>query len=100
GTGQIGATLIRQYTRAGHEVKMTNARNVEKANKLADETGAKAVPVDQIVNDVEVLVVSIPLIAIPTLAKSIGAKISANTIIIDTTNYYPIRDGRIDEIEK
>jgi predicted dinucleotide-binding enzyme len=99
GAGQIGATLVRQYAKAGHEIKLTNATGIEKLRKLEEETGAKAVPLTEIVNDVEVLVVSIPLKEIPNLAKSLGETISPGTIVIDTTNYYPIRDGRIDEIE-
>ena len=99
GAGQIGAILITQYAKAGHQVKMTNASGIGKLKKLEDETGAKAVSLTEVVNDIEVLVVSIPLIEIPKLSKSLGQSISANTVVIDTTNYYPIRDGQIDEIE-
>ena len=99
GAGQIGATLIRQYSKARHEVKMTNASGIGKLKILEDETGAKAVSLTDVFNDIEVLVISIPLIEIPKLAKSLGQSISADTVIIDTNNYYPIRDGRIDEIE-
>lgn len=99
GAGQIGAALIKQYTKAGHDVKMTNATGIEKLKQLENETGAKAVSLPAIVNDIQVLVVSIPLIEIPTLAKSLKQTIPQDTIIIDTTNYYPIRDGRIEEIE-
>lgn len=99
GAGQIGAALIRQYSKAGHEVKMANARDLEKLKQLAEETGAMAVTLTEAVMDIDVLIVSIPLIEIPKLSKSIGQNISENTVIIDPTNYYPIRDGRIDEIE-
>ena len=99
GAGQIGAALIRQYTKAGHEVKMTNASGVQKLRTLESETGAKAVTLGEVVKDIQVLVVSIPFIEIPGLAKSLGQSISVNTVVIDTTNYYPIRDGRIEDIE-
>lgn len=99
GAGQIGAALIRQYTKAGHEVKMTNASGIEKLRTLEKETGAKAVTLGEVVKDVQVLVISIPFIEIPGLAKSLGQSISVNTVIIDTTNYYPIRDGHIEDIE-
>jgi hypothetical protein len=99
GVGQIGSALIRQYTKAGHQVKMTNARGVEKLKALESETGAKAVSLNEVANDIEVLVVSIPFIEIPKLSKALRQSISDNVIIIDTTNYYPIRDGRIEEIE-
>lgn len=99
GTGQIGAALIRQYSKAGHEVKMTNASGIGKLKNLENETGAEAVSLAEVVKDIEVLVISIPLKEIPRLSKSLGQSISAGTAIIDTTNYYPIRDGRIEEIE-
>lgn len=99
GTGQIGTTLIRQYTKAGHKVKMTNASRIEKLKALETETGAKAVSLSEVVKDIDVLIVSIPFVEIPGLAKALGQSISESTIVIDTTNYYPIRDGQIEEIE-
>jgi hypothetical protein len=99
GAGQIGSALIKQYAKAGHEVKMTNRSGVEKLKTLESETGAKAVTLSEVISDIDVLVISIPLIEIPKLAKAFGQNISDNTVIIDTTNYYPIRDGHIEEIE-
>jgi len=99
GAGQIGAELIRQYSKAGHKIKMVNASDAGKLKALEAETGAKAVDLRTVVSDIDVLVVSIPLIAIPALSKAIGGSIPANTVVIDTTNYYPIRDGKIDAIE-
>ncbi|MBV4360439.1 NADPH-dependent F420 reductase [Pinibacter aurantiacus] len=99
GAGQIGSALIRQYLKAGHEVKMTNATNLAKMKALEDETGAKPVSLTDVVKDVDALVVTIPSIEIPKLANSLGQSISSNTVVIDTTNYYPIRDGKIDELE-
>lgn len=100
GAGAIGETLIRQFTFAGHDVKMANANNSEKLKKIEAETSAKAVSLEHIAVDVDVLVISVPFVAIPELAKSLGKSISAGTVVIDTTNYYPIRDGVIDEIEE
>ena len=99
GAGQIGGALIRQYSKAGHRVKMANASGPEKLAGLALETGASAVTLMDVVVDVDVIVISIPLIEIPNLPKQLFKNASANTTIIDTCNYYPIRDGRIEEIE-
>jgi len=99
GAGQIGSTLIRQYSKAGHVIKMTNATDLTKMNALEDETGAKAVSLTDVVKDVDVLIISIPTIEIPKLAKPLGQSISGNTIVVDTTNHYPIRDGKIDDLE-
>ena len=99
GAGQIGEALIRQYTRAGHRVKMANASGIEKLKNLAEETGASAVTLADVVTDVDVIVIAIPMIEIPKLPKRIFKNIPVNTTIIDCCNYYPIRDGIIEDIE-
>ena len=99
GTGQIGGTLIRQYSKAGHRVKMANSSGIEKLSRLALETGASGVTLTDVVIDVDVVVIAIPLIAILKLPKRLFKNASANTTIVDTCNYYPIRDGRIEDIE-
>jgi predicted dinucleotide-binding enzyme len=99
GAGEIGGTLIRQYSRAGHRVKMANASGIEKLKSLALETGASAVTLADVVNDVEVIVISIPLIGILKLPPRLLDNTPVNTTIIDTGNYYPIRDGKIKDIE-
>jgi len=99
GAGQIGGALIRQYTKAGHIVKMTNSSGVEKLKSLSIETGAFAVTPADVVRDVDVIVIAIPLIEVAKLPRHLFNKIAATTTIIDTCNYYPIRDGIIEEIE-
>jgi predicted dinucleotide-binding enzyme len=99
GAGEIGGTLIRQYSRAGHKVKMANSGGIEKLKGLALETGASAVTLLDVVTDVDVIVISIPLIRILELPRNLFENTPANTVIIDTCNYYPIRDGIIKDIE-
>ena len=99
GAGEVGGTLIRQYARAGHSVKMANSSGIEKLQGLAIETGASAVTLGEVATDVDVIVISIPLIGILKLPEGLLKKASVNTTIIDTSNYYPIRDGIIQDIE-
>ena len=99
GAGLIGGTLVRQYTKAGHPVKVTNSSGPEKLKNLVLETGASAVSLTDAVTGVDVIVISIPLIEIPRLPKHLFKNTSANTVIVDTSNYYPIRDGIIEDIE-
>jgi 8-hydroxy-5-deazaflavin:NADPH oxidoreductase len=94
GAGEIGGTLIRQYSRAGHSVKMANFSDTEKLKRLALETGAAAVTLSDVITDVEVIVISIPLIGILKLPKGLFKNAPANITIIDTSNYYPIRYNR------
>jgi len=95
----MGGTLIRQYSTAGHSVKMANSSGIEKLKNLALETGASAVTLADVVTDVDVIVITIPLIGILKLPQHLFKNTSANTTIIDTCNYYPIRDGIIEDIE-
>jgi len=99
GAGEMGGTLIRQYSRAGHIVKMANSSGTEKLKSLALETGASAVKLTEVVTDVDVIVITIPLIGILKLPQHLFKNTSASTTVIDTCNYYPIRDGIIEDIE-
>jgi predicted dinucleotide-binding enzyme len=78
---------------------MANSGGAEKLKNLALETGALAVTLMEVVIDVDVVVIAIPMIAILQLPKQLFRNTSAGTTIIDTGNYYPIRDGRIEDIE-
>lgn len=62
------------------------------------ELGVMPSTQDQIVNDIEVLIISIPTMAIPELSDLI-AKVSDKVIVIDTSNYYPFRDGGIEDLK-
>src|SRR5688572_22569962 len=93
GAGEIGGTLVRQYSKTGHSVKMANSGGMEKLKGLALETGATAATLEKVVTDVDVIVISIPLIGILNLPQHLFKNISGNTVLIDTCNYYPIRDG-------
>jgi predicted dinucleotide-binding enzyme len=99
GAGEMGGTLIRQYSKAGHNVKMANSSGIEKLKNLALETGASAVKIAEVVTDVDIIIITIPLISLVKLPQGLVKNASANTIIIDTCNYYPIRDGIIEAID-
>src|SRR6266852_3361283 len=99
GTGDIGAVIIRKLRHAGYSVKMANSRGPESLKDLAENTGAIPVSVEQVVQDVDMLFIVLPQKSIPELPKGLLNKAKKETIVIDVGNYYPFRDGRIDEIE-
>ena len=98
GTGHIGKTLVRALSEAGHEVKVANSRGPETIPADILSFGAQAVMLDDAVKDVEALILSIPLNRIPDIAPVI-ASLPADAVVIDTSNYYPARDGKINAIE-
>ena len=100
GAGQIGGTLTRRLAALGHEVRVANSRGPGTLSDLASETGAKAVSVEDAVRGVDLVVVTIPQGHIADLPKNLFADAPAETVVIDTGNYYPReRDGRIEPIE-
>jgi predicted dinucleotide-binding enzyme len=94
GAGSIGATLARKLSAAGHDVKVANSRGPETIDADALAFGARAVTAAEAVEDVEVAIISVPLVRIPAIAPLV-AKLPAETVVIDTSNYYPMRDGHM-----
>ncbi|MFY0409299.1 NADPH-dependent F420 reductase [Solicola sp. PLA-1-18] len=99
GAGNIGSNLARAFTRAGHEVTVANSRGPETLGDLVAETGATALPVEDVTRGADVVVVTIPQGKTPDLPKDLFAGASDEVVVIDTNNYYPGRDGKIDAIE-
>ena len=60
GTGNIGATLARHFSRLGHEVYVANSRGSGSLTGLAAETGAIPVTVEAAARNGEVVMVAIP----------------------------------------
>lgn len=101
GAGQIGGTLTRRFRAVGHDVIVANSRGPETLADLADETGARAVPLAEITRDRDVVVLSIPTNRIDELPADLFADTDPALIVIDTSNYYPReRDGRVAGIEE
>ena len=101
GAGQIGGTLARRLTKLGHEVSIANSRGPESLARLAKETGAKPVTVEQAARAGDVVIVTIPMKNIPKLPAGLFKGVPDDVVVVDTGNYYPQqRDGRIDPIEK
>jgi len=99
GPGNIGEVIVRKLRDAGYPVKMANSRGPESLKDLAAKTGAIPASLEQVVQDVDMLFVVVPQKAIPELPKGLLNKARQETIVIDVGNYYPFRDGRIDELE-
>ena len=98
GAGHIGGTLTRRLTALGHDVSVANSRGPDTLSALASETGAHAVTVTEAAQDKDLVIVTIPEKGIPQLPKDLFAD-TDGTVVVDTGNYYPQRDGRIDAIE-
>ncbi len=98
GTGHIGKSLVKKLSAAGHAVKVANSRGPDTIAADLLTSGARAVTTEEALVDVDVVIVSIPLHRLPGVAP-LFARLPAETVVIDTSNYYPQRDGKIDAIE-
>ncbi|MDX2557814.1 NADPH-dependent F420 reductase [Streptomyces stelliscabiei] len=100
GAGNIGGNLTRRLTALGHEVSVANSRGPQTLTELAEETGATPVTVEEAARGAEVVVITIPLKAVPDLPSGLLDAAADGVAVIDTGNYYPRqRDGRIAAIE-
>jgi hypothetical protein len=97
GSGRIGSTVARLAVDAGHDVILSNSRGPESLADLVAELGprARAASGAEAAASGDLVLVSIPLLGYPSLpAASFAGK-----TVLDTGNYYPQRDGRIEALD-
>jgi 8-hydroxy-5-deazaflavin:NADPH oxidoreductase len=100
GIGNIGGTLARKLASTGHEVRVANSKGADAVRPFADEIGATASDTNGAISGADVVVLSIPLLAIENLPKDLLKDLPANVPVIDTSNYYPgLRDPQIADLD-
>ncbi|MCD0480851.1 NADPH-dependent F420 reductase [Streptacidiphilus sp. ASG 303] len=97
GSGNIGGTLARLAVDAGLDVVLSNSRGPETLADLVAELGprARAATPAEAAAAGDWVVVTVPLKAYGAMPRE---ELAGRTVI-DTTNYYPERDGRIEELD-
>jgi 8-hydroxy-5-deazaflavin:NADPH oxidoreductase len=88
GAGHIGGNCARQAVKAGHEVKLSFARDPAKLQELASELGQRASvgSAREAVEFGEVVILSVPWGAIPEALAQAGDL--TGKVVIDTTNQF------------
>jgi 8-hydroxy-5-deazaflavin:NADPH oxidoreductase len=100
GIGNIGGTLARKLSAAGHDVRVANSKGPEGVRSFANEIGATAVDARKAVDGVDAVIISIPFPAVSKLPKDLFDGVPRNVPVVDTGNYYPgLRDPQIPEID-
>jgi len=89
GTGNIGSTLARKLSAAGHDVRVANSRGLEGVKAFAAEIGATAADTCGAVEGADLIVISIPLPAVAELPKGLFDTVPQDVPVVDTGNYYP-----------
>jgi 8-hydroxy-5-deazaflavin:NADPH oxidoreductase len=97
GSGMIGGTVARLSVAAGYHVVVSNSRGPETLAELAAELGplATAGTAGQAAEAGDLVLVSVPVKAFGELP----VKPLAGKPVMDTGNYYPQRDGHINELD-
>jgi 8-hydroxy-5-deazaflavin:NADPH oxidoreductase len=95
GSGRVGGTLGRIWAGAGHSV-MFSSLDLEHDRKLAAEVGANASAGTprEAAKFGDVLLVSVPYHALPSVGKDLGVLLKGK-VVIDTCNPIASRDGDI-----
>jgi predicted dinucleotide-binding enzyme len=101
GAGNIGGTLAKRLSALGHQVEVANSRGPDTLRELERDSGARAVTNEQVVEDKNLIILTIPLKNVPKLPDGLFRDVPASVPVVDTCNYYPReRDGRIEAIEE
>ena len=97
GSGRVGSAIGAAWVKAGHEV-MFSSRNLEHDKSLAARLGrgARAGTPREAAAFGEVVMVSVPYHALPSVGKDLGDLLKGK-VVIDTCNPFPGRDGEIAE---
>ncbi|MCY9196472.1 NAD(P)-binding domain-containing protein [Bacillus atrophaeus] len=96
GAGTIGSIISKKLVENGHDVKIADARGIEYLE--GKELAGTPVRVEDAIENIDVLIISLPTKAMSSIRNMID-QAGEEVIIVDTSNYYPFRDDKIDEIE-
>ncbi|TWE03362.1 hypothetical protein FB545_0425 [Peribacillus frigoritolerans] len=93
GAGTIGSIISKKLVKNGHDVKIADARGIEHLE--GKELAGTPVLIEDVMTNIEVLIISLPLTALPSI-RNIIEQVGEEVIVVDTSNYYPSRDQEIE----
>ncbi len=96
GAGNIGQAIARLALASGHSATLSNSRGPETLEALAQAIGCDVARAADVPASSDIVVLTVPLAAV----FAISPGLLDGSIVIDTNNYYPDRDGRIDALDQ
>jgi predicted dinucleotide-binding enzyme len=95
GAGMLGSTLAKLWTEAGHEVRIAS-RHPEQLESMVGKLGtrASARTASEAVTFGDVVMLTVPLAAVPDIARDLSPLLSGK-IVLDSGNAYEQRDGEV-----
>jgi len=94
GAGFVGRTIAKLAIKAGHEVMLSNSRDPRTLFSLKPMIGCETGTAIEAANFGQVVVIAVPL----TANEQLPAAELQGKIVLDAVNYYPDRDGDIEEL--
>jgi predicted dinucleotide-binding enzyme len=99
GAGPVGGALAQRLVALGHQVSIANSRGKATLAALAARTGAEAADLDDLSPGLDLLIIAIPLGQVLRLPRRLISALDSDTVVVDTGNYIPQRDGQIVDID-
>lgn len=97
GAGKIGSAFARLAQNAGVDITLSNSRGADSLRDLASSIGEHVTAGDTAdAVRADVIVLTIPLRAVTALPSDL----LDGKVVIDTSNYYPQRDGAITDLDE
>lgn len=96
GAGNIGQAIARLAVANGHIATLSNSRGPDTLRDVVAEIGCEAASVPEVPAHSDIVVLTVPL----TAAFKLQPSLLEGRIVIDTNNYYPDRDGRIEGLDR
>lgn len=96
GAGPIGTNIAKKLVNKGHNVKIADTLGFD--NMAGKELSGNPVTIDDVIINIDSLIISLPSHVMPSIRTLID-QVDKDVIVVDTSNYYPFRDGKIEDIE-
>jgi predicted dinucleotide-binding enzyme len=100
GAGFIGGTLAVKCASLGHRVLIANSKTPSTLTQFEGIEGLTPVWAADAAQGVDALIISVPESRVQALSAQLKPVVSGGTVVIDTGNYYPNRDGRIADLDQ
>jgi predicted dinucleotide-binding enzyme len=94
GSGDLAQALAFRLRAIGHDVVLSDLADAKALTDASDATGAPTASIEDAVASAEIVVVAIPFWRYPELP----AEAFKGKVVIDATDYYPDRDGAMEEL--
>lgn len=96
GAGFIGQACARLFLQAGYDVMLSNSRDKNTLYSVASSISCKIGDLQDAIAFSDIIILAIPFINY----TSLPADLLSHKIVLDATNYYPDRDGNIEQLDQ